>query len=163
MLHGNIVELLQLCQCWICKVHLPSFSLDVQTLYQANPTIMSQSHYLCGFSSVVCDALWDPGQCSAGRFGLPKTLIYQRIGKLGWRAATFTVGSTATAPFSCVRFRFSITQRWVQIVLFVALISHSLLLAGSFSWLWFPLFIVYCSVVKVDLFTNTSLPDQIGR
>lgn len=60
---------------------------------------MSQIHYLCGFNSVVSDALWDPGQCSAVRFGPQETLIYQRIGKLEGRAVTFTVGSMTTTSF----------------------------------------------------------------
>lgn len=49
--------------------------------------------YLCAFSSVVSDSMWDPGQCSTGHFRLPETPIYQSIGTLEWRATTFTAGS----------------------------------------------------------------------
>ena len=123
---------------------------------EPNPTIMSQSHYLCGLNSVVPDALWDPGQCSAGRFAQPETLIYQRIGTLEGRAATFTVGSTTNASFSCV-LQTLIPQKWVQIKVFMPFISQ--LLAGTVSCLWFPLLPVHCGVVDGDLFTYTSLWD----
>lgn len=119
------------------------FSTDVQSWaqYKAGPAIMSQSHYLCGFNSVVSDAFWDPGQCSAGRFSPPETLIYQRIGKLEGSAATFTAASTTTASFSRVWFwslrnQFRLWFLWSCFVVFLL-----------------PSFSVCCCAVDADLFT----------